>query len=208
MRSSDGMSTRAWIFLFSIAVAAGLAVGLFERLMSGDEGAGTSGGEATESSANGAMPSGSPQEPTTSSKSATNSETEASPTSTPEDLTSIDLEIESHGYGRKVGDDLFELEWYNRESGRASLMTAVDWSVTDSDGNSGYSSDCQLIMKLSGPGLEKSRRFGECSGYLSTGNRNGWPPEIDSPGEWSLTLIDEKSDKEKSIQFEVLPVAE
>jgi hypothetical protein len=122
-----------------------------------------------------------------------------SPAPQAEDLSHVELVVErgSNGAGWDIGDQLYALN----DDGRLSI--GVVWTAYDRDGEARSDSECQIVVRLDGPGQSQSRRFTDCNAESQT-FFDGWPEVVTAAGSWTASATDELTGLSSSVEFTVL----
>lgn len=107
------------------------------------------------------------------------------------------VERASNGNGYDIGAQLYAL------NDEGNLTLDVGWTVYNLDGVARDDEDCQIVVRLEGPGGEQqSKRFSACDA-VSRAFFHGWPEAITTPGEWTASITDELTELSTDMEFTV-----
>lgn len=108
--------------------------------------------------------------------------------------------------GGRVGTNRFQLDDWGDEGPLVQVSPA--WTAFSSDGSKYTEQDCDLVVKVDGPekfGPWYSAKCTKSSFWNGFGDANdSGTSEISLPGQYTLTLTDEKSGISTSLDFEVV----
>lgn len=108
--------------------------------------------------------------------------------------------------GGRVGTHRFQLDDWGDEGPLVQVSPA--WTAYSSDGSEYIEQDCDLVVKVDGPenfGPWYSAKCTKSSFWNGFGDANdSGTSEISLPGQYTLTLTDEKSGISTSLDFEVV----